>query len=128
MRIKISIEQVSGLVVLRYRAYYRKGVKTISYVARITGPHPDFVLARSFVERYCRSNSRWDEFACCVDEDGIYEIVIKRRTEDGVYLSRERKWLVVESGRVYLYEDEEMNAQYVLYCAWLISPNYPLCA
>ena len=46
--------------------------------------------------------------------------MIKRQSEDGAFLSRERKWLVVADGRTYFYEDDEMNYPYVLYCAWLL--------
>lgn len=122
MRIKISLEWSGNLLILRYRVYHRVGVESLSYMAQITGSHPDYVLARSFVESYRSSNARWDSYVCCASGDGIYEIVIKRFADDGRYLSRERKWLVVTHGQTYLYEDEEMNAQYVLYCAWLLSP------
>ena len=128
MRIKILMEWDHDLLLLRYRAYQRAGIKTISYMAMITGPHPNYLLDRSFVDYFHLSNSRWDSYICYVEQDGIYEIVIKRLTEDGSYLSRERKWLVVADGRTYLYEDEEMNAQYVLYCAWLLSLQCSMCA
>jgi len=128
VRIKITLDQLDDLLILRYRAYQRSGIRTISYMARITGPHPDYVLARSFLNSYSKHNARWDSFVCCVAEEGIYEIVIKRFAADDRYISRERKWLVVAHGQAYLYEDQEMNAQYVLYCAWLLSPQRFLCA
>ena len=103
--------------------YQRKSVRAISYIARITGAHPDYILARSFVESYRRNNSRWESIVCCVDTDGIYEVVIKRYAQDGGYLSREREWVVVANRQAFVYEDTDMNAQYVLYCAWLLSPR-----
>lgn len=117
---KITLEWDQDLLLLRCRAYHRSGVKTITYMARITGPHPDYYLSRSFVERYCKSNARWDSLVFFLADDGVYELVIKRMSESGIYLTKERKWLVVDSRRVYIYDDEEMNYQYVLYCAWLI--------
>ncbi len=119
MRIKITMNWDEDLLLVRYRAYQRTGVKTISYMAEVTGPHPDYYLARSFVDRYRQSNPRWDSFTYYVEHDGIYEIVIKRLSEDRAFLSRERKWLIVDSKRTYLYDGEEMNYPYVLYCAWL---------
>ena len=110
-------------MILNYRVYQRKGVRAISYIARITGAHPDYILARAFVESYRRNNSRWESIVCCIDADGIYEVVIKRYAQDGGYLSRERKWIVVVCGKAYVYDDADMNAQYVLYCAWLLSPR-----
>jgi len=49
--------------------------------------------------------------------------VIKRYAQDGGYLSRERKWVVVANRQAFVYEGTDMNAQYVLYCAWLLSPR-----
>ena len=120
MRIKISTTWDEALLLVRYRAYHRAGIKTVSYMAEITGPHPNYYLSRSFVDRYRQRNPRFDGLTCFVEHDGIYEIVIKRLRIDGAFLSRERKWLVVADGQTYLYEDEEMNYPYVLYCAWLL--------
>ena len=114
MRIKITLTWDEELLLVRYRAYQRSGIKTVSYMAEITGPHPDYILARSFVDRFRRRNLRWDSFTCYVEHDGIYEIVIKRLTEDGILLSRERKWLIVDGGLTSLYEDEQMNYASVL--------------
>ena len=120
MRIKISTTWDEDLLLIRYRAYQRSGIKTVSYMAEIIGPHPNYYLSRSFVDRYRQQNPRFDGFTCYVEHDGIYEIVIKRLRENGAFLSRERRWLVVAGGQTYLYEDEEMNYPYVLYCAWLL--------
>ena len=117
---KIHLTWDGDLLLLRFRVYHRANVRAIPYMARITGPHPNYLLARSFVDRSLKTNSRWDSIVCHVDQEGIYEIVIKRLLENGIYLSRERRWLVVADGQAYLYEDEELNAQYVLYCAWLL--------
>jgi hypothetical protein len=117
---KIHLTWDGDLLLLRFRVYHRANIRAIPYMARITGPHPNYLLARSFVDRSLKTNSRWDSIVCYVDHEGIYEIVIKRLLENGIYLSRERRWLVVADGQAYLYEDEELNAQYVLYCAWLL--------
>lgn len=108
------------MLLVQYRAYQRAGMKTVSYMAEITGSHPDYHLARSFVDRYRQSNPRWDSYTCYVEHDGIYEIVIKRLSEDGRFFSRERKWLIVDNRRTYLYDGKEMNYPYVLYCSWLL--------
>lgn len=128
MRIKISTTWDQDLLLVRYRVYHRAGIKAVTYMAEITGPHPDYYLSRSFVDRYRQSNPRFDGFTCYVKHDGIYEIVIKRQSEDGSFLSRERMWFVLADGRIYLYEDEDMNYLYVLYCAWLLRLGRAACA
>lgn len=128
MRIKISTTWDEDLLLVRYRVYHRAGIKAVTYMAEITGPHPDYYLSRSFVDRYRQSNPRFDGFTCYVKHDGIYEIVIKRQSEDGSFLSRERMWFVLADGRIYLYEDEDMNYLYVLYCAWLLRLGRAACA
>lgn len=106
--------------VIDYRVYHRAHTQFKTYMARIVGPDPNYILCRCFVWRGYSSNSRWNTYTCDVPGEGIYEIVIKRFDEEGKYLSRERKWLIYYNGKYYEYEDEDMNYQYVLYCAWLI--------
>ena len=107
-------------LLLRYRVYQRSGSVFKTYVARIAGPHPDFVLDRQFELCWASVNPRWTRYTCLIECDGVYEIVIKRYSESMTYLSRERMWLVVADGESYLYADEDLNSQFVLYSAWLL--------
>ena len=109
-----------GDLLLQYRVYQRSGSVFKTYVARITGPHPDYILDRQFELCGASVNSRWTRYTCLIESEGVYEIVIKRYLRDMTYLSRERMWLVVAEGESYLYADEDFNSQYVLYSAWLL--------
>ena len=117
---KISLEKGGHDLVLRYRVYQRRGIICKTYVAKIVGPHPNYILNRCFQELWENSNSRWSLYTCLLYTEGIYEIAIKRFTLDGNYLGRERLWLIIYEGNVHIYEGEEMNNQYVLYCAGLL--------
>ena len=116
----ISVEKCGGDVVLRYRVYQRKGGVYKTYVARIVGPHPDFILNRCFQELWVNPNPRWSLYTCLLSREGIYEIAIKRFDLEGNYLSRERLWFVFYGENAHIYNEDDMNNQYVLYCAGLL--------
>lgn len=117
---KLTIERTDSEPIIRYRVYHRRNVSFKTYVAKITGPHPDYILNRCFVDQWANINPRWNLYTYLLTSEGIYEISVKRFDAAGNYLSRERKWLVYYGGEMYEYESEEMNNQYVLYCAGLL--------
>ena len=109
--------------IFRYRVYNRKGKTFKTYIARITGEDPNYILKRDFMFRYICHYSRFDTFTYIL-EDGIYEWMVKRFDNDtGASVEKERKWLVVSDGEMTLYDDDDMNYQYVLYTAF----NLQLC-
>lgn len=116
MKSVVNLDEVSCLY--RFRVYDRAGQKLKSYVARITGPDPNYILHRRFQESYHTRCKGFELFVYILD-DGIYEQVTKRFDEEtGEYLGKERKWLVVSGGEMRRYGDQEMNYQYVLYSAF----------
>ena len=94
------------------------------YVARITGPDPNYRLRRYFLQQerstvYGKCNC--EQFYCQL-YDGIFEVSLKYYDkETGELLSRKRQWIVVLDGDEYDYDDEEMNYQYVLYTAGMLA-------
>ena len=105
------------LCIFRYRVYNRKGETYKTYIAQIVGEDPTFILKRDFLFPYVSGNSRFRTFTHVL-EDGIYELMVKRFDEEtGDCLEKDRRWLVVSDGELRLYDNEEMNYQYVLYVA-----------
>lgn len=99
-----------------------KGARASYYVARITGPDPNYRLRRYFLPQE-RSKTFDDcENYFCKLYNGIFEVSLKYYDKKtGELLSRERQWIVVLDGDEYEYEDEEMNYQYVLYTASMLA-------
>ncbi len=117
---KTVVEKQGSDLVLRYRVYQRKNTRYKTYVAWIAGTHPDYILDRGFLTVWENANPRWSQYTSLLPWDGIYEISVKRYDLAGSYLSRERLWLVASDGETHIYEEGEMNNQYVLYCAGLL--------
>ena len=104
--------------VFRYRVYNHKGEVFNTYIAKIIGEDPNYILKRNFLSRYFYHYSRFDTFIYVL-EDGIYELMVKRFDEEtGDCIEKDRKWLVVSDGELRLYDNEDMNYQYVLYTAF----------
>lgn len=117
---KLTIERTDSDLIIRYRVYHRRDTSFKTYVAKITSPHPDYILNRCFLDQWANTNPRWNLYTYLLTSEGIYEISVKHFDTAGNYLLRERKWLVYYGGEIYEYENEEMNNQYVLYCAGLL--------
>ena len=108
------------LCIFRYRVYNQKGKIYKTYIAQIVGEDPNFILKRNFLPRYFYRYKRFDTFIYVL-EAGIYELMVKRfDDETGACVGKERKWLVVSDGQMTLYDEEDMNYQYVLYTASLL--------
>ena len=95
-----------------------------TYVAKITGTHPLYILKRRFEDLDIRRSR--DGFFCSVSlPSGLYEASIIRYDKDTKErVSRHRWWIVVAEEDVYEYEFEEMNWQYALFTAYNIKVNF----
>ncbi len=119
MRTMSQAESRTGFV-MSHRVYKRKNASYRTWVARIEGDDPDYILQRDFLPRSCQTSPGYDTFTYHLEE-GIYEFAIVRFDALGNRGARERKWILVHEGEVRVYEEAEMDYQYVLYCAWLLS-------
>lgn len=97
-----------------------------SYVARITGSDPQYILRRYFEKVIFRRG--FHGYSCSTDlENGLYEVCIKRYDiQSGELTSRLRWWIIVVDDDIYEYEFEEMNWQYALFTVYNIKHNYGL--
>ena len=119
---KISCEWQGEWLVVVYRVYYRRESSFISYMARIAGPDPNFIIRRIFLPNYGGQRRRYVQFRYKICRDGIYELAVVRRIDEK-RRTRERHWLVVFNGKHYWYDGDDMNYQYVLYCESLPHPQ-----
>ena len=119
---KIRLHQTEDGLQASYAVYKRQGITFKTYGAQIIGTDPNYCIQRAFLRRSCVANPRFYKFSYPLENDGILEFVIKRYDKaSGRFLSWERKWVVVYDGTVRIYDDDEMNYQYVLYCSWLLA-------
>lgn len=89
------------------------------YCSRITGPDSNYILARDFVMRSHFVLGNCNKFCFSLDEDGIYEFVIKTiDSHSDEIVSVERRWLIVFDHALYEYDGEELSYQYVLYTVY----------
>lgn len=117
---KLKLKWVNDRLVVRFRVEQISGTKVKAFLAKVTGPHPDYIVNRCFQDGMRDRDNKKINLLYQLMENGIYEICEKRYHISGKFLSRERKWLVICDGDTRLYRDEEMNYQYVLYCSELL--------
>ena len=94
-----------------------------TYVARITGTDPNYILRRNFESvRVCRTY--YGHSASIMLANGVYEVCISRFSEEsGERIERERWWVVIVDDDIYEYEFDEINWQYALYTAFNVRLN-----
>ena len=89
--------------------YFRK------YLAKITGPDPNFRLRRHFL--HWREISHGETYAYYLYHltDGIYERVVKYYdAETNAFVSKERRWIIAEGDAIAEYKDDEFDYDSVL--------------
>lgn len=122
-RVKLELDWCDTDLRVRYRVYEQRNTSFTTYVAKIRGPHPVFRLDREFISCWVNSNPRWSRYVCLLDRNGVYEIVTKRFDREGKYLSRDRKWLIVQDGIAKEYDDQEINDWTILQNVWLLADS-----
>lgn len=91
-----------------------------SYIARIVGQDPNYILKRRFEPVEYRHNNH-----CFAElKNGLYEACVSRfDKKTGERLERKRWWIIIIEDDMYEYDFEEMNWQYALFVAFNIRAN-----
>ena len=98
-----------------FEVAHLQGIRFHAYIARITGPDPNYILGRAFLTENVMHTEGCSYFHYRL-YDGVYDLSVKYYDElTGEYLNRERLWLIMLDGDLYEYSSEDMNYQYVLY-------------
>ena len=101
-----------------FEVAHLEGIRFHAYIARITGPDPNYILGRDFLTASVRRAEGRTFFRYRL-YDGVYDLTVKYYDKlTGEYLNRERRWLVMLDGDLYQYNEEDANPQYVLYAAF----------
>lgn len=108
-----------------YTYYIKKepGSTVKTYVAKIAGSHPQYILNRYFEFPEMRRGRTG--YSCAVYLiNGLYEVSVIRydkKTKERV--SRHRWWIIAVDDEVYEFDFEQMNWQYALFTAYNIAVN-----
>ena len=115
--------EVIAITEYAYPIDRKNGCSWKTYVARITGADPNYILQRDFKNvRFCRTYYGYSAYLML--PNGLYEVCISRFSdESGERTERERWWIIVVDNDIYEYEFEEINWQYALYTAFNVHLN-----
>lgn len=113
-----------GITEYTYAIDRSEGSQWKTYVAKITGSDPDYILQREF--ETIQFQRTWYGHSCSsVLQNGLYEIAINRFDNDsGDRTERKRWWIIVADGAVYEYEFQEINWQYALYTSYILQLQF----
>ncbi len=106
-----------------YAIDHEQGLQWKTYVARINGTDPNYILHRDFEQ--LRFQRTWYGHSCSSElQNGLYEVSISRFDKaSGEQVRRDRWWIIVADDDIYDYEFDDMNWQYALYADYLIRLN-----
>lgn len=95
--------------------------RTESYMAKVIGADPNYVLKRQFLDYHEESAGLHERTRNYIIDPGVYECSLQLYDIDTGERIREWRWWVICSEDEYTeYPYDEMNRAYAQYAAWYI--------
>ena len=100
-----------------------RGFKWKTYVARINGDDPNYILHREFLP--VRFQRTWYGHSCSLNlQNGLYEVSVSKIDKESDECVQVNRWWVINADdKIYDYDFDDMNWQYALYADYLLQLN-----
>ena len=79
------------------------------YLAKIVGPHPDFIFERQFQRGKYEYQQDKIWLSCEIESTGVYEVGMSWKDEDGNVLQRHRDWFMLIDGKAYDWSTDQKS-------------------